>query len=559
VRQIISASVSTSLWVTVEISSAKCVSAGHWYLDVAERDRSGKVLAQARAIIWRRDAESILPDFTRATGVQFGPGVKLLVRALPVFHPQYSFSLHIDAIDPSYTLGALEARRREIRSQLKAEGLFDTNRGLPPIWDYTDVLVLAPESAAGLRDFQVEAKRLEQHGLCAFTYVHSRFQGEGAPAEMIMMLDSALARSSERRPGKPDAIAIIRGGGTSNDLAWLDDYALTRFVCTCPVPVLTGIGHERDNTLLDEVAHRRYDTPSKVIAAIERHIYQRAREAKMAFAVIETRTREFTTASHQSISLARVHVRESAFRQLERGRRRIEQLYTDTRIRSRDRLRELSALALGRYADIAARAQAQVGAMAARLPAFLSRVRSGASRVIDAARNLSRDLMTDAQLNAKNALQAATSELHVEFTKVASEARDSTTQLREQLSLLLTHVGVGARQTIRVARMETEHDSDDIKRLGHRINATCQQDVARSFVSVNYDAHRLVHNARDASESLMREVVSQGPDRVLCRGFVIVRDPSGTPVTTVAAVRVLDVIDLQFADGAVAARIDKEA
>jgi exodeoxyribonuclease VII large subunit len=144
--------------------------------------------------VWAGVASRILPAFTRATGAELAPGVRLLVRARPEVHPVFGLSLVVDTIDPSYTLGELEARRREIRARLKAEGLFGANQALAAIWDFNSVLVLAPSNAAGLGDFQAEAERLERAGLCRFVYVASRFQGEGAPGEMLAALRVALGK-----------------------------------------------------------------------------------------------------------------------------------------------------------------------------------------------------------------------------------------------------------------------------------------------------------------------------------------------------------------------------
>ena len=225
--------------------------------------------AQARAVIWQSMASAILPAFEQATGAQLAPGIKLLVRARPVFKAQYGFSLDIDAIDPDYTLGELEARKRDIRARLQAEGVFAANKQLTPPWDFNAVLVVAPTGGAGLGDFQAEADRLQSHGICRFTYALSRFQGEGAPMEIRHALQQALGQGTDTSPSPFDAVVILRGGGAVNDLAWLNDYGLARLICDMPIPVFTGIGHERDTTVLDEVAHARYDTPSKVIAGIE--------------------------------------------------------------------------------------------------------------------------------------------------------------------------------------------------------------------------------------------------------------------------------------------------
>lgn len=268
------------IWTTAEVLRASAKD-GHVYLELSERDADGRVLAKANAAIWARTAERIVPEFERATGATLGAGIKLLVRARPVYKPQFGFSLEIDAIDPTYTLGDLEAKKRELRDRLKREQLFDLNKRLPAPWDFFAVLVVAPQGGAGLGDFSKEADRLARFTVCRFTYVHSRFQGEGAAAEILEALTSGLAQFQVDQP--PDAVILIRGGGAVNDLAWLNDYKLARFICECSVPVLTGIGHERDSTVLDEVAHASFDTPSKVIAGIEQLVTRRARDARAAF------------------------------------------------------------------------------------------------------------------------------------------------------------------------------------------------------------------------------------------------------------------------------------
>lgn len=531
---------------------------GHWYLDVAERDTSGKVLAQARAIIWRRNAETVVSHFARSTGAELAPGVKLLVRVHPEFHPQYGFSLHIDAIDPTYTLGELEAKRRQIRARLKSEGLFDGNRNLPPIWDYTRVLVLSPNNAAGLGDFQSEAERLENHGLCRFVYVHSRFQGEQAPAEMIVALRSALEKWEQHTRSQPDAIVIIRGGGPANDLSWLDDYALTRFICNCPIPVLTGIGHERDNTLLDEVAHRRYDTPSKVIAGIEQHICRRAREAKVLFQAIEARAREVAASTHRLTETAQNELRDTAFRQLEFFRRHSYQLYSNVCHRARDNLRDSGDLALKAYADVRMTTQGKAASMATRLPALFTQLNSAAARQLRAAYQDSRKLLDDIQSAARENINMARTELQTELDNLSTHARTSTTQLNRELPALLVHVTLSARHMFKAAQTATERGIEDIEELSRRASETQRHNAASFLQSIAHDAWRLVGEASASSETIVREITSQGPQKTLRRGFVIARDQKGLPLTTAAAARAHDVVELQFLDGSLPARIVQE-
>jgi hypothetical protein len=139
----------SGVWTLVEVKEAT-VRNGHVYLEVAERDGAGQPIARARAMIWANTAARVLPEFEKATGAMIGAGIKLLVRARPVFKAQYGLSLEIDAIDSEYTLGDLEARKKEIRIRLQQEGVFERNRRLAPPWDFRMVLVVAPQDAAGL-------------------------------------------------------------------------------------------------------------------------------------------------------------------------------------------------------------------------------------------------------------------------------------------------------------------------------------------------------------------------------------------------------------------------
>ena len=200
VSQLVAQSFPAGLWTLVEVLDARLRN-GHVYLELSERDASGQLLAKANGMIWASNASRILPEFERATGATLGPGIKLLVRARPVFKPQYGFSLELDAIDSGYTLGDLEARKREIRERLQREGLYARQKQLALPWDYQHLLVIAPEGGAGLGDFQAEAARLQRHGVCRFDYAYSRFQGEGAAAEIRRVLLKALqGRGQGDRP-----------------------------------------------------------------------------------------------------------------------------------------------------------------------------------------------------------------------------------------------------------------------------------------------------------------------------------------------------------------------
>ena len=162
VAQAVSQAYATGVWVLVEVVELR-VNNGHVFMGLSERDSAGTVLAKTSAVIWQGTANAILPAFERATGAQLASGIKLLVRARPVFKVQHGFTLEIDAIDSEYTLGDLEARKREIRERLQAEGVFSANKRLAAPWDFNAVLVIAPEGGAGVgvvrpnpRKFQIQ-------------------------------------------------------------------------------------------------------------------------------------------------------------------------------------------------------------------------------------------------------------------------------------------------------------------------------------------------------------------------------------------------------------------
>ena len=143
VSQAVSQAYRVGVWVLVEVVELR-TNGGHVFMGVSERDSGGSVLAKTSGVIWQSTANIILPEFERATGAQLAPGIKLLVRARPVFKSLHGFSIEIDAIDPEYTLGDLEARKREIRERLQREGVFAANKMLVAPWDFNAVLVIAP-------------------------------------------------------------------------------------------------------------------------------------------------------------------------------------------------------------------------------------------------------------------------------------------------------------------------------------------------------------------------------------------------------------------------------
>ncbi|WP_201584886.1 exodeoxyribonuclease VII large subunit [Psychrobacter jeotgali] len=259
------------VWVKAEIRNLSS-KGGHYYFELAEKDDDGKVIASCRGNLWRFKAARVLSKFERATGMALERDLTVLLKVSAGFHTQYGFSLTIEDIDPSYTLGDLARQYAEMVDKLTGEGLLHLNQQLPTPFDIEHVLVIAPEKAAGLGDFQADANRLASTGACQFHYHNATFQGNHAPGEIRQAIVSAQQQFFDTYQHLPDLLVIIRGGGAVGDLAYLNDYELAALVAEQPIPVWVGIGHERDKVILDEVAHTSFDTPSKVIAAISSHL-----------------------------------------------------------------------------------------------------------------------------------------------------------------------------------------------------------------------------------------------------------------------------------------------
>ena len=278
VQEVIRITFDEPVWVKAEIRNLS-IKGGHYYLELAEKEQdTDKVIASCKATIWKFTANKIILKFERESGVELSKDLNVLILVRAKFDPQYGFSLNIENIDSSFTLGDLARRYQQILERLTQEGLVHKNRLLPIPFDIQKVLVISPENAAGLGDFKKDADALSQTGVCQFVYHHATFQGNTAPQSIMDALGNGLRQWAKNFEHAPDLIVIIRGGGAVNDLAYLNDYDLAALLCKRTVPIWVGIGHEKDRTILDEIAHRSFDTPSKVIAGIRNHIIERAQD-----------------------------------------------------------------------------------------------------------------------------------------------------------------------------------------------------------------------------------------------------------------------------------------
>ncbi len=272
-----------AVWVQAEIANIN-ERRGHLYFELSEMNKNGQAIATCRAMIWQSQAQRITEQFKLATGSSLQDGQKILLLIEVTFHEKFGLSLSIQDIDPAFTLGELEANLNQIRQQLIKDNLYDLNKQKTHPKDFFRVAVIAPPAAAGLGDFRVDADLLQSQNLCEFHYFYASFQGDKVEPEMLAAFQvfQALHKASAF-----DALVIIRGGGAKLDLNPLNIYSLAKWISQANLPVLTGIGHEKDNTILDEVACIKFDTPSKVIANIRQTIFLASQQAKQNWLIIE--------------------------------------------------------------------------------------------------------------------------------------------------------------------------------------------------------------------------------------------------------------------------------
>ena len=330
VQEVIQLTFDGAVWVKAEIRNLS-IKGGHYYLELAEKDEeSHKVIASCKGTIWKFTAQKIILKFERESGIELSKDLNVLIKVKARFDPQYGFSVNIEDIDSSFTLGDIAKRYQQILLRLTEEGLLNNNKQLPVPFDIQNVLVIAPENAAGLGDFKKDADALAQAGVCHFVYHSATFQGNTASASIIQVLGSALRRWAQDYSIAPDLIVIIRGGGAVNDLAYLNDYDLAALLCKRTVPIWVGIGHEKDRTILDEIAHRSFDTPSKVIAGIRNLIVERVNEVSTALQIIKLLSQhQLITYQSQSDQYLKT-IKTLTQNQINEAQRSVDMLKSDT-------------------------------------------------------------------------------------------------------------------------------------------------------------------------------------------------------------------------------------
>ena len=282
VRELIECEMPNEYWVEAELSECR-ESRGHCYMELVQKDdKTATPVAKASARCWAQKWMLIRPYFERTTGQQLRAGLKVLLKVYPQFHEAYGFAWIVTDIDPTYTMGDMARKRQEIIRQLKAEGVFDLQKELELPVFCQHIAVISSETAAGYGDFCNQLAD-NPYGFKFQTQLFPAImQGEGVEQSIIAALERIYnSQSSIFRSALPlgssknlqfDCVVIIRGGGATSDMSGFDTLALAENVANFPLPIITGIGHDRDECILDMVSHTRVKTPTAAAALLIDHL-----------------------------------------------------------------------------------------------------------------------------------------------------------------------------------------------------------------------------------------------------------------------------------------------
>lgn len=263
VRQAIDVTLNGEYWVEAELSEAR-ENNGHLYMELVEKDELGNTpLAKASAKCWRSVWTRLRPEFERQTNMRLRAGMKVMLKVYPQFHETYGFSWIVSDIDPTYTLGDMARRRLEIIRILKEEGVFELNKQLPLPMFSQRIAVISSETAAGYGDFCNQLRGNSYGFSFSVKLFNAVMQGEGVEHSVVEALNKIYEDVDSY-----DCVVIIRGGGASSDLTGFDSLSLAENIANFPLPIITGIGHDRDETVADMVAHSKVKTPTAAAALL---------------------------------------------------------------------------------------------------------------------------------------------------------------------------------------------------------------------------------------------------------------------------------------------------
>ncbi len=355
VREVIECEMPNEYWVEAELSECR-ESRGHCYMELIQKDEQNATpIAKASAKCWASKWILVRPYFERTTGQQLHAGMKVLLKVYPQFHEAYGFSWIVTDIDPTYTLGDMARKRQEIIRQLKEEGVFDLQKELQLPLFCQHIAVISSQTAAGYGDFCNQLAD-NPYGFQFQTQLFPAImQGEGVEQSIIAALEKIYSWNVECYF---DCVVIIRGGGATSDMSGFDTLALAENVANFPLPIITGIGHDRDESILDMVSHLRVKTPTAAAALLIDHLKMVLDAINDAQESIVHLTRQkLTTLNAQLLSVQEI----------------LPKLFSMVKMRQTARLETLFSQMLSTMQQKMITQQNRIEAIESRIPMVLSR------------------------------------------------------------------------------------------------------------------------------------------------------------------------------------------
>lgn len=323
IRQALDKELQPSYWVIAEIGEIKLAQKGHCYLELVEKEEDN-ICAKIKANIWAYTYRNICGWFESITGKSLEPGMKILAQVAVSFHEVYGISLNIKDIDPHYTLGERARKRQQIINKLKEDGVFDMNRELQLPLVPQRIAVVSSPSAAGYEDFMVHLKKNPFNYKFQITFFKALMQGSEAKASIIQTLLMIYKDIDEF-----DLVLIIRGGGAQVDLDCFDAYDLASHVAQFPLPIITGIGHERDETIVDLVAHTKMKTPTAVAEFLIRGLRSFEEKLNLVLNKLHNKSGSYVKEQNYKLNELTQKLKFTSKNHLMRNKHQIDQLQSD--------------------------------------------------------------------------------------------------------------------------------------------------------------------------------------------------------------------------------------
>ena len=332
IQTVIRGNFETSVWIRAEISELR-ENNGHCYMEFIEKETdTDNVIAKSRATCWANVYRMLRPYFESNTGESLKAGLKVLVAVTVEFSGIYGFNLNVRDIDPTFTIGDLAARRMQIILQLKADGIADMNKQLDfPILPQRIAIISSP-TAAGFDDFCDQLKNNSFHFAFYLKLFPAIMQGELAESSIINALDKIYKHLEWF-----DVVVIIRGGGATTDLACFDSYNLALNSAQFPLPIIAGIGHQRDFSILDMIAHTSVKTPTAAAEFLIEVMQNAESELYNITDEIHSNASQFIKENLQQIEMMKLQIRQAARSGLLKEKYQLDQLANDIRRMYRQR------------------------------------------------------------------------------------------------------------------------------------------------------------------------------------------------------------------------------